>query len=77
MMWERGEMKEQFEQFESKAQHEAQSEFSQADRVNLNTRIKTMILSKQQVEESADEKKAEQQNATGHFLWYSHHHRFA
>ncbi|KAJ3653599.1 hypothetical protein Zmor_012841 [Zophobas morio] len=76
MMWERGEMKEQFEQFESKAQHEAQSEFSQADRVNLNTRIKTMILSKQQVEESADEKKAEQQNATGHFLWYSHHHRF-
>ncbi|CAH1368443.1 unnamed protein product [Tenebrio molitor] len=63
------------------AQNEAQtnvtSEFSQADRVNLNTRIKTMILSKQQMEESSDEKKMEQQNNTGHFLWYSHHHRFS
>lgn len=59
---------------EAKNETEAQtsSEFSQADRVNLNTRIKTMILSKQQ--ENTDEKKVE--NTTGHFLWYSHHHRF-
>jgi hypothetical protein len=59
------------------AQNEAQtnvtSEFSQADRVNLNTRIKTMILSKQQMEESSDEKKMEQQNNTGHFLWWLHY----
>ncbi|XP_015835502.1 methylcytosine dioxygenase TET isoform X2 [Tribolium castaneum] len=57
-------------QEESVWQEEAKPE--QNDRVNLNTRIKTMILSKQQ--ENSEEKKVE--NTTGHFLWYSHHHRF-
>ncbi|RZB39626.1 uncharacterized protein BDFB_010504, partial [Asbolus verrucosus] len=62
---------------QNEAQNNVTSEFSQADRVNLNTRIKTMILSKQQIEETSEEsKKMEQQNNTGHFLWYSHHHRF-
>nr|CAI5846315.1 unnamed protein product [Callosobruchus analis] len=46
--------------------------FSQADKVNLNTRIKTMILNKQQ--ENKDEPKQVEQNTAGHFLWYSHHH---
>lgn len=46
--------------------------FSQADKVNLNTRIKTMILNKQQ-ETKIDEPKPVEQNTTGHFLWYSHH----
>ncbi|XP_044268777.1 DNA N6-methyl adenine demethylase isoform X2 [Tribolium madens] len=52
-------------------QEEVKPEEQATDRVNLNTRIKTMILSKQQ--ENSDEKKVEN---TGHFLWYSHHHRF-
>lgn len=36
-----------------------------------------MILSKQQNEEHRNEEKTvEEDNSTGHFLWYSHHHRF-
>lgn len=51
---------------------------SSSEKVNLNTRIKTMILNKQQVDgnNKMDEKNnVEQQNnpPTGHFLWYSHH----
>ncbi|XP_072401504.1 uncharacterized protein Tet isoform X2 [Diabrotica undecimpunctata] len=48
--------------------------FSQADKVNLNTRIKTMILNKQQENSKMEESKAVEQNSTGHFLSYSHHH---
>ncbi|XP_074027219.1 ten-Eleven Translocation (TET) family protein isoform X2 [Leptinotarsa decemlineata] len=49
--------------------------FSQSDKVNLNTRIKTMILNKQQQENNKmEENKTAEQNSTGHFLWYSHHH---
>lgn len=52
-----------------------QKVFSQADKVNLNTRIKTMILNKQQNEVKDQEvKNVEQNPPTGHFLWYSHHH---
>lgn len=48
----------------------------QSDRVNLNTRLKTMILNKQQsVENKMDENQKLEQNQTGHFLSYSHHHR--
>lgn len=37
-----------------------------------------MILSKQQNEQHRNEDKTvEEDNSTGHFLWYSHHHRFA
>ncbi|KAJ8966705.1 hypothetical protein NQ314_003355 [Rhamnusium bicolor] len=50
--------------------------FSQADKVNLNTRIKTMILNKQQ-ENKIEESKPVEQNTTGHFLWYSHHHHLS
>ncbi|CAH1127876.1 unnamed protein product [Ceutorhynchus assimilis] len=56
-----------------------QKTFSQADKVNLNTRIKTMILNKHQqndaskIEQEMKEQQQNQQN-TGHFLWYSHHH---
>lgn len=39
--------------------------FNQSDRINLNTRIKTMILNKND---------KEQQQSTGHFLSYSHQH---
>lgn len=53
----------------------SQKVFSQADKVNLNTRIKTMILNKQQNEAKDQEvKNVEQNPPTGHFLWYSHHH---
>lgn len=53
------------------------NQFSQADRVNLNSRIKTMILNKQQNMEGKmeDEQKADENNTTGHFLSYSHHRR--
>ncbi|XP_048520758.1 DNA N6-methyl adenine demethylase isoform X3 [Dendroctonus ponderosae] len=53
-----------------------QKTFSQADKVNLNTRIKTMILNKQQNDGKMDQemKSADQNQSTGHFLWYSHHH---
>lgn len=53
--------------------HNEAKTFSQADKVNLNTRIKTMILNKQQ-EAKSEESKSVEQNTTGHFLWYSHHH---
>ncbi|XP_066157203.1 methylcytosine dioxygenase TET isoform X1 [Euwallacea fornicatus] len=54
-----------------------QKVFSQADKVNLNTRIKTMILNKQQNDVKIDQevKNVDQNQPTGHFLWYSHHHR--
>lgn len=43
----------------------------QYNRVNINSRIKTMILNKQQ---SIDNKDAQHdEHKTGHFLWYSHH----
>lgn len=41
--------------------------FNQSDRINLNTRLKTMILNK-------NEKDQQQQTSTGHFLSYSHQH---
>lgn len=48
----------------------------QSDRVNLNTRLKTMILNKQQnIENKMDENQKLEQNQTGHFLSCSHHHR--
>lgn len=51
--------------------------FSQQDRVNLNSRIKTMILNKQQsIDNKMDEEaKDENNSSTGHFLSYSHHRR--
>ncbi|XP_057664950.1 methylcytosine dioxygenase TET isoform X1 [Diorhabda carinulata] len=52
---------------------QATKTFSQADKVNLNTRIKTMILNKQQENNKMEDTK--EQNSTGHFLSYSHHHR--
>lgn len=42
--------------------------FNQSDRINLNTRLKTMILNKN------DKEQQQQQQATGHFLSYSHQH---
>ncbi|XP_050306862.1 DNA N6-methyl adenine demethylase isoform X2 [Anthonomus grandis grandis] len=53
-----------------------QKTFSQADKVNLNTRIKTMILNKQQSDVKMEQsmKNVEQNQPTGHFLWFSHHH---
>lgn len=54
--------------------HSETKTFSQADKVNLNTRLKTMILNKQQENAKMDDSKTAEQNATGHFLWYSHHH---
>lgn len=53
-----------------------QKTFSQADKVNLNTRIKTMILNKQQNDAKMEQemKNVDQNQTTGHFLWYSHHH---
>lgn len=54
--------------------HSENKTFSQADKVNLNTRIKTMILNKQQENTKVEENKASEQGNTGHFLWYSHHH---
>lgn len=55
---------------------EVQSHFSQSDRVNLNTRLKTMILNKQQsMENKTEENQKLEQNQTGHFLSYSHHRR--
>ncbi|XP_044750439.1 DNA N6-methyl adenine demethylase isoform X2 [Coccinella septempunctata] len=46
-----------------------------SDRVNLNTKIKTMILNKQNSEADMNEKKNENHN-NGHFLWYSHQRYF-
>lgn len=54
---------------------QTESHFSQADRVNLNTRLKTMILNKQQNMENKEDGQKMEQNQTGHFLSYSHHHR--
>jgi methylcytosine dioxygenase TET2/3 len=45
---------------------QAVENFNQADRINLNTRLKTMILNKNE--------KDQQQTSTGHFLSYSHQH---
>lgn len=64
---------EQQQQGESKDNAETSQ---QSDRVNLNTRLKTMILNKQQsVENKVDESQKLDQNQTGHFLSYSHRHR--
>ncbi|KAF5296821.1 hypothetical protein FQA39_LY12339 [Lamprigera yunnana] len=54
-----------------------EQQFSQADRVNLNSRLKTMILQKQQqqLESKLEEAQKLEQNKTGHFLLYSHHRR--
>ncbi|CAH2002157.1 unnamed protein product [Acanthoscelides obtectus] len=83
IMWDEPKNEQQNQQYETRIQDSNQPElknseqpesrtFSQADKVNLNTRIKTMILNKQQ--ENKDEAKQVEQNSTGHFLWYSHHH---
>lgn len=42
--------------------------FNQSDRINLNTRLKTMILNKN------DKDQQQQQQPTNHFLSYSHQH---
>lgn len=42
--------------------------FNQSDRINLNSRLKTMILNKN------DKDQQQQQQATNHFLSYSHQH---
>lgn len=70
LVWEQ---QQQQQRGESKEAVEASQ---QSDRVNLNTRLKTMILNKQQsVENKVDESQKLEQNQTGHFLSYSHHHR--
>lgn len=62
----------------SSQNQQSEPQFSQADRVNLNTRLKTMILNKQQnMENKLDENQKIEQNSTGHFLSYSHHHRLS
>lgn len=68
---------EQHQQHQQQGESKETAEASQqSDRVNLNTRLKTMILNKQQsVENKADEGQKLEQNQTGHFLSYSHHHR--
>jgi methylcytosine dioxygenase TET2/3 len=43
--------------------------FNQSDRINLNTRLKTMILNK-----NDKEQQQQQSQSTGHFLSYSHQH---
>lgn len=50
-----------------------ESQYSQ--RIEVNSRIKTMILNKQQNNEKKDETQVGDHNKTGHFLSYSHHHR--
>ncbi|GLV39217.1 Ten-Eleven Translocation (TET) family protein [Carabus blaptoides fortunei] len=48
----------------------------QPDRLNLNSRIKTMILNKQQsMENKVEDGQRGDGNTTGHFLSYSHHRR--
>ncbi|KAF5269188.1 hypothetical protein FQR65_LT02489 [Abscondita terminalis] len=65
------------QQLQHQMQNIAEQQFSQADRVNLNSRLKTMILQKQQqqLENKLEEAQKLEQNKTGHFLLYSHHHR--
>lgn len=49
---------------------------NQSNRVELNSRIKTMILNKHHVDRKHEENQQhDNENKTGHFLWYSHHHR--
>ena len=63
---------------ESQAQSNSahvQDEYVQ-NRINVNSKIKNMILSKQQMGEQKQEgAQVEDENKTGHFLWYSHHRR--
>lgn len=47
-------------------QQQSNEMFNQSDRINLNTRLKTMILNKNE--------KEQQQSSTNHFLSYSHQH---
>lgn len=42
--------------------------YANSDKINLNTKIKTMILNKQ----SENERNEQTNDTTGHFLWYSH-----
>ncbi|XP_031342579.1 DNA N6-methyl adenine demethylase isoform X2 [Photinus pyralis] len=65
------------EQITHQMQAAVEQQFSQADRVNLNSRLKTMILQKQQqqIEHKLEEAQKIEQNKTGHFLLYSHHRR--
>lgn len=54
---------------------QTESNFSQADRVNLNTKLKTMILNKQlQIENKREETLNSEHGHNGHFLSYNHHH---
>ncbi|KRT84335.1 hypothetical protein AMK59_2101, partial [Oryctes borbonicus] len=71
--------------------NEPGDQYSQANRVELNSRIKTMILNKhhsiigdrkheedqqqQQQSQQQQQQQHDSENKTGHFLWYSHHHR--
>lgn len=57
-----------------------QDQFSQPERVNLNSRIKTMILNKQDGKGEMDngmmgQNRGEENVPTGHFLLHSHHRR--
>lgn len=47
-------------------QQQSNVSFNQSERINLNTRLKTMILNKNE--------KEQQQSSTNHFLSYSHQH---
>ncbi|XP_063703014.1 methylcytosine dioxygenase TET [Culicoides brevitarsis] len=50
-----------------------QEMFNQSDRVNLNTRLKTMILNKETQDDPKLGGNDQSQAQTGHFLSYSHH----
>lgn len=55
-------------------------QYALSNRVELNSRIKTMILNKHQhvgdrKHEDEQQSQHDGENKTGHFLWYSHHHR--
>lgn len=47
--------------------------FNQSDRINLNTRLKTMILNKNDKDQTQQQQQ-QSTSSTGHFLSYSHQH---
>ncbi len=49
--------------------------YNQSDRINLNTRLKTMILNKNDKDQSQQQQ--QNQSQTGHFLSFSHQHLHA
>ncbi|KAL7049374.1 hypothetical protein ACKWTF_003670 [Chironomus riparius] len=48
--------------------------FNQSDRINLNTRLKTMILNKNDKDQQQQQQSTASTSSTGHFLSYSHQH---